>query len=369
MRLPDPAFWSGRPVLLTGHTGFKGSWLALWLTRLGARVTGLALPPATEPALFDLLGLEREIDSRIGDVRDERALANAFAAARPEIVLHLAAQPLVRAGYREPVETFDINVMGTVRVLEAARRAGGVRAIVVVTTDKCYVPRDDAAAHREGDRLGGPDPYGASKACAELVVEAYRASYLRAAGIATASVRAGNVIGGGDWSPERLITDVVASLRDRRPLTLRYPRAIRPWQHVLDPLAAYLVLAERLAEDGDAFARGWNIGPDETACVTVGELVDRFARAWGAAPARAEDALAQPHENAVLLLDSSAARAALPWSPRLDVGDAVAWTASWYREHARGASAAALTAEQITAYGAAAASGAASNLRQCAKSA
>jgi CDP-glucose 4,6-dehydratase len=354
VRLPDPGFWAGRRVLVTGHTGFKGSWLALWLTRLGARVTGLALSPATQPALFDLLGLERELDSRIGDVRDERALAAAFAASRPEIVLHLAAQPLVRAGYREPVETFEVNVMGTARVLEAARRARGVRAIVVVTTDKCYVPRADAAAHREEDRLGGPDPYGASKACAELVAEAYRTSYLRAAGIATASVRAGNVIGGGDWSPERLITDVVAALRGGTPLTLRYPHAVRPWQHVLDPLAAYLILAERLAENGDVFARGWNVGPDEASSVSAGELVDRFCRAWGSAPPRTRDASAQPHENPVLLLDSSAARAALPWSPRLEIGEAVAWTAAWYREHAHGADAAELTERQIVAYGEAA---------------
>jgi CDP-glucose 4,6-dehydratase len=349
MRLPNPAFWQGRRVLLTGHTGFKGSWLALWLAELGAQVTGLALPPATDPSLFRLLGLDGVIRSRFGDVRDVRAVDDAMAEADPEIVFHLAAQPLVRAGYREPAATFAINVMGTVNVLESIRRRPGVRALVVVTTDKCYAPRSDGRPYRENDALGGDDPYSASKAGAEIVTAAYRQSYF-GGGPAVATVRAGNVIGGGDWSPERLVTDVVHALHENAPLVLRYPQAVRPWQHVLDPLCAYLVLAERLFLDGDAYARGWNVGPEPDVVATVEQVVRAFARAWGRAVDIVGPTERQPHEASVLRLDSTEARTALPWQPLLALDDAVAWTAAWYRAAETSDATRAITSEQLASY-------------------
>ena len=351
MGLPSRLFWQGRRVLVTGHTGFKGSWLTAWLLRLGARVTGFALPPATNPAAFTLLGLQGKIDSRFGDVRDHEAIADVLARVQPEIVFHLAAQPLVVPGYREPRETFETNVLGTVNLLEAARRVDALAAIVVVTTDKGYAERNDGEAYREDDRLGGRDPYAASKACAELVAACYRDAYLRERGVALATVRAGNVIGGGDWSAHRLIPDLVSSLVRGEPLELRNPGATRPWQHVLDPLAAYLLLAERLVANAD-LARAWNVGPDPDCAATVAEVVARFERAWDGA-AEHREVTAHYHEAPQLILDASAARRELGWSPRLDLDAAIHYTAGWYRAHAGGQPVEIITEQQIARYEAA----------------
>jgi CDP-glucose 4,6-dehydratase len=348
MRLPDPGFWRGRRVFLSGHTGFKGSWLAFWLHRLGAEVTGYALPPQTDPSAFELLRVAERTSSQLGDVRDVEALAMALRRSRAGVVFHLAAQPLVLRGYREPVLTFETNVMGSVNLLEAVRSSSETRAVVVVTTDKVYAESDDGRAYRESDALGGPDPYSASKACAELVTSAYRDAFLRERGVAVASVRAGNVIGGGDWSADRLIPDLVAALRSGNVLRLRNAGATRPWQHVLDPLAAYLVLAERLI-DGDDVARAWNIGPDAASVATVGDVVARFEAAWGRTTSRQSD-VGTFHEAPRLQLDASAARAALGWAPRLALDDAIGYTAEWFRGHAQGDSAEALTIEQINRY-------------------
>lgn len=348
MRLPDKAFWQGRRVFVTGHTGFKGSWLAFWLHRLGADVVGYALPPETKPSLFALLDLDKRISSRFGDVRDAQALTTAVRDARAEVVLHLAAQPLVLRGYREPVSTFETNIMGTVHLLEAVRRTEGIRATVVVTSDKVYAEEAEGQGFVESDRLGGPDPYSASKACAELVSSAYRDAFLRTSGIPIATVRAGNVIGGGDWSEDRLIPDIVAALRVGDPLALRHPHATRPWQHVLDPLAAYLVLAERLAA-GEDVGQAWNIGPDAGSLATVAEVVSLFERAWGGSAVRSTAASAF-REAPRLVLDARAARAVLDWTPRLDLEAAIYFTAEWYRGHLDGAPVTALTAEQIERY-------------------
>jgi CDP-glucose 4,6-dehydratase len=350
LRLPDPAFWYGRRVFLTGHTGFKGSWLARWLVRLGADVHGYALAPETSPSAYDALDVAAHVDSTFGDVRDAGALGAAMRAARPEIVLHLAAQPLVLRGYRAPVETFDVNVMGTLRVLDAVRESADVAAVVVVTTDKVYAEHD-GGAYVESDRLGGVEPYGASKACAEIVTAAYRASYLTARGTAVATARAGNVIGGADWSADRLIPDLVAALTSARPFELRHPHATRPWQHVLDPLAGYLVLAERLVLDGPPFERAWNFGPHRGGVATAGSVVKRFERAWGAVAAH-ETPPPGPREAPRLALDATDARLLLPWTPRLGLDEAIRWTAEWYRGFAAGLSGAALAHEQLERYAA-----------------
>jgi CDP-glucose 4,6-dehydratase len=351
MRLPDPAFWQGRRVYVTGHSGFKGSWLTFWLARLGAEVTGFSLQPETEQSAFSAMGIAARSRSQFGDIRDGAAVSASLSAARPEIVFHLAAQPLVLRGYREPVATFDTNVMGTVNVLEAVRGSSDVRAVVVVTTDKVYAENLTGAAYREDDVLGGHDPYAASKACAELATAAYRASFLRDSGTAAATVRAGNVIGGGDWSLERLIPDVVRAILAGEPLVLRQPSATRPWQHVLEPLAGYLIVAEDLSDVGTASvaARAWNIGPDPEDVATVADVVERFQGVWAEVSTSLYrvDAF---HEASQLTVDAGAARALLGWSQRLSLDDAIAMTASWYRDVARGADASEITARQIEEY-------------------
>jgi CDP-glucose 4,6-dehydratase len=349
VRLPDPAFWSGRRVFLTGHTGFKGSWLAYWLARLGAEVHGFALAPDTEPSAFVALEVPSLVASTIADVRDPAALVAAVQAARPEVVFHLAAQPLLLRGYREPVATFDVNVMGTVHLLDAVRVVGGVRSVVVVTTDKVYAEDESGRSYVEDDRLGGGEPYGTSKACAELVTAAYRESYLRAGSVGVATARAGNVIGGGDWSANRLIPDLVAALTAGTRMELRHPEATRPWQHVLDPLTGYLLLAERLSTDLQSAARGWNFGPDLASVETVGSVIARFERAWGADIVW-DRAAAGPPEAARLALDASAARAFLGWSPRLDLDEAIRWTAEWYRGFSAGVSGDQIAASQLERY-------------------
>ena len=346
--------FDGRRVFVTGHTGFKGSWLTSWLLALGAEVTGYALPPSTEPSLFDALDLAARLRHVVGDVRDRDRLTGVMQEAGPSVVFHLAAQPLVRRGYAEPHETFATNVMGTVDALEAARACDTVGAVVIVTSDKCYDNAERGRAFREGDPLGGRDPYSASKGCAELVTAAYHSSFFdadRPAGIA--SVRAGNVIGGGDWAPDRLIPDCVRALAAGDPVVVRNPDAVRPWQHVLEPLAGYLSLAARLVDEGPGFTGAWNFGPaDEDASRPVRWVVERFLDAWGGgAWATPQPGAVQPHEARSLALDSHKARERLDWAPVWDATTAVKHTATWYRDYYRRPGAAqALVEEQLIAY-------------------
>jgi len=341
------SFWKGRRVLVTGHTGFKGAWLVMMLLRLGARVSGLALAPATQPNLFELLALDGEMESLIGDVRDEAFVRRCVKQTKPETILHLAAQALVRASYEHPVATYAINVLGTAHVLEAAR-SNGVRDVVVVTSDKCYRNDERNMPFRENDPLGGEDPYSSSKAAAELVTHGYAASYGTAA-FRVASARAGNVIGGGDWSADRLVPDVVRAITCDKPLVLRYPGAVRPWQHVLEPLTGYLALASSLGA-GDAGA--WNFGPETESHVSAIELARAFYRAMGK-PERIEiDTTARPHEAGQLRLDSAKARQQLDWKSKLDARETVAWTARWYREVAARVPAREVTIAQIEEYAA-----------------
>ncbi len=344
-------FWSGKRVIVTGHTGFKGSWLALWLASLGAEVTGYALAPPTDPALWDLLGLEL-IKSELADVRDVERLARAFQEFRPEIVFHLAAQSLVRLSYEDPVATYATNVMGTVNVLEAVRRQGGVRVVVNVTSDKCYENREWARGYREDDAMGGYDPYSSSKGCAELATAAYRSSFFNpekyaAHGVALASARAGNVIGGGDWAQYRLVPDVMRAALKGEPARIRNPNAVRPWQHVLDPLHGYLMLAERLWRNGPEFAGGWNFGPVEEDAIPVGKVADQLVACWGKGARWIADAGVHPHEAHYLKLDCSKARSQLGWRPSLALAEALAWTVDWYRGYGQKADLKAICVEQI----------------------
>jgi CDP-glucose 4,6-dehydratase len=332
----NPHFWQKKKVFLTGHTGFKGGWLALWLQTLGARVTGYALPPA-DPGFFLAARLTPDITSGLGDVRDLTALSAAIKAADPEIIIHMAAQSLVRESYARPVDTYSTNVMGTVNVLEAARLHSGARAIVVITSDKCYENVGAQRDFRENDRLGGHDPYSSSKACAELVSAAYRDSFFAAGAPAVvATARAGNVIGGGDWSADRLIPDAIRAFCANHPVELRYPQATRPWQHVLDPLAGYLLLAEKLYTTPIGYTEAWNFGPAQNQVMTVANVIEAVAKKWG--DGRWEPAAGtHPHEAQFLGIDASNARTRLGWVPRLDVGQAIDWTVEWYRAWRDGA--------------------------------
>lgn len=336
----DPSFWSGKRVFLTGHTGFKGSWLSLWLQSMGAEVTGLALAPPTSPALFEVAGVGAGMASIIADIRDAEAVARAVAGCDPDIVIHMAAQPLVRASYADPVGTYATNVMGTVHVLDAVRRAPSVRAICVVTTDKCYENREWAWGYREDEPMGGHDPYSNSKGCAELVTSAYRRSFF-ADGPALASARAGNVIGGGDWAEDRLIPDILRALDAGRSVLIRNPLAIRPWQHVLEPLSGYLVLLQNAWERPQA-AQAWNFGPRDEDARPVQWIVERVCELWAGDARWEHDGRVQPHEAHYLKLDISKARAGLDWQPRWTLAEAldsiVAWHCAWragadMREH------------------------------------
>lgn len=344
--------YRGRTVLVTGHSGFKGTWMTRWLEALGARVVGFSLPPTGDRRSMAAGGAPANVESIRGDVRDRDAVARSVATRRPEIVFHLAAQALVRRSYAEPVETFDTNVMGTVNVLDAARRCDSVRAVVVVTSDKCYENREWVWPYRETDPMGGHDPYSSSKGCAELVTSSYRASFCgNDESPSIASVRAGNVIGGGDWAEDRLVPDVVRAIERGRQVEIRSPHAIRPWQHVLEPLAGYLALGGRLLEAGDQFAEAWNFGPNPESHLTVGKFVERVTAEWGAGRFVHRADAGERHEATFLALDSSKSRARLGWRPVLDVNDAVAWTVDWYRRFLAGsASAESLIDEQIASY-------------------
>jgi CDP-glucose 4,6-dehydratase len=347
-----PSFWSGKRVLVTGSTGFKGSWLSYWLIRMGAEVTGLALEPATSPNLYGEARLADLFETKIVDVRDAEALAGVASAAKFEIIFHLAAQSLVRASYDRPLETYAVNAMGTANVLDAVRGAGEVRAVLCVTTDKCYENREWVWPYREVDALGGHDPYSSSKACAEIVVAAYARSFFSAPsapGIATG--RAGNVIGGGDWSQDRLVPDLARAFHAGTHAVVRNPESVRPWQSVLDVLHGYVILAERLYAQPGVFGGAWNFGPDPSSEASVASIADRLRDAWGGdvawAYAHAEGA---PHEARLLKLDSSKARALLQWRNLIGVDDVVRSLARWYREFYGGAGARALMDDDLAEF-------------------
>jgi CDP-glucose 4,6-dehydratase len=351
----DAQFWSGKRVFVTGHTGFKGSWLSLWLQSVGAELVGYALPPPTEPSHFELANVARGMKSLVGDVRDFERLRGALAEHRPEIVLHLAAQSVVRTSYLEPRETYEVNVMGTVNLLEAVRLTGGVRAVVNVTTDKCYENREWVWGYREDEPMGGHDPYSNSKGCSELVTSAFRSSYFPADqyarhGVALASARAGNVVGGGDWTKDQLVPDVLRAFSKREPVLLRSPGAVRPWQFVLEPLSGYLRLAERLYSDGPAFAEGWNFGPADSDAKPVQWLVETLAKHWGEDASWQIDRGQHPHEAHFLKLDSSKAHARLGWAPRVQLGQALEWVVEWYRNFALGGDVRQKSEAQIARY-------------------
>ena len=328
----DQRFWAGRRVLVTGHTGFKGAWLSLFLSRLGARVFGFALEPATNKDLFVTAEVESCIDHVIGDIREFDTLRQALERSQAEIVIHLAAQSLVRYSYQYPMETYATNVMGTVHLLECIRRSPTVRSAVIVTSDKCYENQEWIWGYRETDRLGGRDPYSNSKACAELVTAAYRSSFLGAESRArVATARAGNVIGGGDWSLDRLVPDAVRAFSAGKPLAIRNPAAVRPWQHVLDPLAGYLILAERLVSDGKRFEEEWNFGPPPESEVPVAALAEALVRHWGRSASWEQDGGAHPPEANYLRLDCSKARDRLAWRPSIDLESALRLSVEWYR--------------------------------------
>jgi len=327
----NPAFWHGKRVLLTGHTGFKGSWLALWLQSLGAQVVGYALAPPTNPSLFDVAQVGKGMTSVIGDIRDLAKLQAAFAEHSPEIVIHMAAQPLVRYSYQNPVETYSTNVMGTVHLLEAVRNTPGVKAVVNVTTDKCYENKEWAWGYREDEPMGGHDPYSNSKGCSELVTSAYRRSFFQEKDIALASARAGNVIGGGDWAADRLIPDILRAFEQNQPVIIRNPYATRPWQHVLEPLSGYLALAEHLYTDGQAYAEGWNFGPKDDDAKAVQWIVEHMVNSWGNGASWQQDGGVHPHEANYLKLDISKAKARLGWQTRWPLATALPHITTWHQ--------------------------------------
>ena len=350
----DPAFWAGKRVFLTGHTGFKGGWLSLWLQAMGAAVKGFALAPGTTPDLFAAARVDEGMESEIGDIRDLPALAASMAAFDPEIVIHMAAQALVRSSYHDPVGTYATNVMGTVHVLEAARGIPALRAAVVVTTDKCYENREWPWGYREDEPMGGHDPYSSSKGCAELVTSAYRRSFFHDAdGAAIASARAGNVVGGGDWAEDRLVPDILRAFDAGEPVLIRNPLSTRPWQHVLEPLSGYLALAERLYQDGHGVADGWNFGPRDEDARPVEWIAGRMIAAWGDGARWERDAGYHPHEARYLKLDISKAREALGWRPRWPLDTALERIVDWHKAWARGEDMRALCLRQIADYQAA----------------
>ena len=351
-------FWDGKRVLLTGHSGFKGSWLSLWLQAMGAQVTGFALAPPTKPSLFEVADVGSGMTSIVGDIRDLAHLRAVFAEHQPAIVIHMAAQALVRYSYIEPVETYSTNVMGTVNLLEAVRSTDGVKAVVSVTSDKCYENREWVWSYRENEAMGGYDPYSSSKGCAELVTAAYRNSYFHPStfndkhSTALASARAGNVIGGGDWAEDRLIPDIMRAITEGRPVNIRNPHAIRPWQHVLEPLSGYLLLAQKLYEEGTGYAEGWNFGPNDEDAKPVQWIVDKLTKSWGEGASWILDDGDHPHEAHYLKLDCSKAKARLDWHPRWHLDETLGKIVEWQRAYRDGQDMREVTLRQISAYNA-----------------
>jgi CDP-glucose 4,6-dehydratase len=334
----NPSFWSDKKIFLTGHTGFKGSWLSLWLQQLGASVTGYALAPPTHPCLFEVAQVPQGMTSIIGDIRDGTMLTNVMRQAAPDIVIHMAAQPLVRRSYVDPVETYSTNVMGTVHLLEAVRQTPSARAVVNVTTDKCYENKEWVWGYRENEPMGGFDPYSSSKGCAELVTAAYRNSFFKSSKhsepqVALATARAGNVIGGGDWAEDRLIPDILRAIEAGQPVNIRNPHATRPWQHVLEPLSGYLALAEKLYTQGPAFAEAFNFGPAEEDAKPVQWIVEQLTQQWGDGAAWHLDGGTHPHEAHYLKLDCSKARATLGWQPHWKLGQTLQAIIVWHKAH------------------------------------
>ncbi len=350
MQVTNPDFWRGKRVLMTGHTGFKGSWLSLWLQSMGATLRGIALEPPTEPALFAVARVAEGMEHRITDIRDFAAVKRQMDEFHPEIVIHMAAQPLVRLSYSEPVETYATNVMGTVHVLEAARHCGSVKAIVNITTDKCYENREWVWGYRENEPMGGHDPYSSSKGCAELVSSAYRKSFLQEAGIAMATARAGNVIGGGDWALDRLVPDILRALEKQESVLIRNPHAIRPWQHVLEPLSGYLLLAERLYLHGTVDAEGWNFGPRDEDARPVQWIVEHLCELCGEGASWTLQPGDHPHEAGFLKLDISKARQRLKWTPRWSLETALTRITEWHQAWLSGQDMQDFCLNQITQY-------------------
>jgi CDP-glucose 4,6-dehydratase len=352
----DTEFWRDRRVFITGHTGFKGGWLTIWLKHLGAHVTGYALKPATSPNLFDEAEVSGGLDKHYeADIRDAGKLIAAVEAAAPEIVIHMAAQPLVRESYKDPYTTYSTNVLGTVNLLEAVRKVGSIRAVIIVTTDKCYENREWIWGYREDDALGGFDPYSNSKACAELVTACYRKSYFNPTEfdnhkVVIASARAGNVIGGGDWSEYRLMPDIFRALKANKQVKIRNPRAVRPWQHVLEPLSGYLALAQNMVTQGYRFGEAFNFGPSAEGEHSVGDIVSKVCAIWGEEAHWDFDVQIHPHEAKLLSLDISKARSMLAWNPKLKLQDALKMTVDWTKAHLSGTKARDLTLDQIKQY-------------------
>lgn len=351
----DKTFWQGKKVFITGHTGFKGAWLCLWLHSLGADITGFALKPPTQPSLFELCRVDELVTSIIGDVRDREALTQAMVEAQPEIVIHMAAQALVRDSYNNPVDTYAINVMGTVHVLEAVRTCKSVKSVVNVTTDKCYENKEWPWGYRENEPMGGYDPYSNSKSCSELITASYRSSFFnpheyKKHGVALASARAGNVIGGVDWAVDRLIPDCLQALVHNEKIRIRNPYAIRPWQHVLEPLSGYLLLAQRLYEDGVNFAEGWNFGPNDSDARTVEWIVQKICVEWGNDAAYEVDQGEHPHEAHYLKLDCSKAKAKLNWQPSWNLEEALEKIIAWVHGYQEKADMRVICLEQIEEY-------------------
>lgn len=348
-------FWKNRRVFITGHTGFKGSWLCLWLNSLAAHVTGYALPPPTKPSLFEICKVQKLVKSTIADIRNGDKLNKAIAEVKPEIVIHMAAQPLVRDSYKVPVETYEINVMGTVNVFEAVRKCKGVRAVINVTTDKCYENKEWIWGYRENEPLGGYDPYSNSKACSEFVTAAYRSSFFNPSeyekhGVAVASARAGNVIGGGDWATDRLIPDCVRALLKDKKIIVRNLKAIRPWQHVLEPLSGYMLLAEKLYTEGSKFTGAWNFGPDDADAKPVEWVVNCLCKKWGRNATYIVDKGRHPHEANYLKLDCSKAKKELGWKPQRDLDCALEKTVEWYKAYQNKEDLMKLSLEHIQSY-------------------
>jgi len=348
-------FWKGKKVLITGHTGFKGSWLSLWLKTKGANVVGFALSPPTTPSLFDLGNIAEGMESATGDVRKFAEIKSVVEKHQPEIVIHMAAQPLVRYSYDYPIETYETNVMGTVNVLESVRQTLCVKVVLVITSDKCYENKEWLWGYRENDPMGGYDPYSSSKGCAELVTAAYRDSYFSTAdysrhGVAVASARAGNVIGGGDWGVDRLVPDIMAAVLGGHPVEIRNSHAVRPWQHVLEPLDGYLCLIEKLWENGPTFSGGWNFGPNDESCKPVSWILSTLKNLWKGGVMDVVDDAENPHEANYLKLDCSKARTLLRWEPKLDLTDALGWVVEWYEGYLNKENISNLSERQIARY-------------------
>jgi CDP-glucose 4,6-dehydratase len=349
-------FWENKKVLITGNTGFKGSWLTLLLKSMGADVIGYSLPPPTNPSLFELAQVHRNITMITGDVRDKRLLLETLDKYKPQIVIHMAAQALVRASYLDPVGTFETNIMGTAYLLDAIRQVPGVRATVIITSDKCYENKEHHRPYKETDPMGGFDPYSCSKGCDELIISAYRRSFFSSdkcnvQGVALASVRAGNVVGGGDWGEDRLVADAMKSFMAKKALIIRHPNAVRPWQHVLDPLFGYLLLVEKLYNQGQKFASAWNFGPERGDSKPVSWVVDMLCQYWGDGASWSTEKKASPlHEASLLFLDSNKALRELGWKPRLNITQSLDWTVKWFKAYNDSKDMRKVSLEQLTEY-------------------